>query len=223
MFDLKCENCEITINSAANNCPLCGKYLTGSQGIKDEIYPDIEEMTVSPRSKNFKILIFLTVAASILLFIINMITLDKYLWSIIPISAIWLLWLYLGVPIIKKKITPLMIVLNNAIVSVFLIIVDITTGNKGWAMSYVVSFILFGSALVVTIIILLTKITWKKFYLSQMTIVVICFAPLIARIFFSFVFWPSIVAATYGVITILGMLIFSYKKFKYETKKQFHF
>jgi hypothetical protein len=223
VFGLKCENCRVTINGITNNCPLCGKYLTGSQGIKDEFYPEIKELAARVYSKNFKILLFLTAAFSILLFTINMITLDRYLWSIIPICAMWLLWLYLGVPIIKKKITPLMIVLNNGIVSIFLIIVDITTGNKGWAMSYVVSFILFGSALIVTIVALLTKITWKKFYLSQMTIVVICFIPLITRIFFSFVFWPSIVAATYGVITILGMLIFSYKKFKYETKKQFHF
>jgi hypothetical protein len=135
----------------------------------------------------------------------------------------WLLLPVLGIPFAKKKITPLMIVLDNIAVCIFLVILDATVDKQEWAMSYVVPFVLFGSAFIVTIIVLLKKMTWRELYLFQLSIAAICFMPIIARIFFVFVFWPSIISAVYGLITIIAMIIFSDKRLKFESKKRFHF
>jgi hypothetical protein len=219
---VRCENCKINVNNLSSNCPLCGRHLPESDVENHGAYPRIGEMASSVYNKNIKALLFLTIVFSISAFLINMLIPYECLWSMIPISAMWLLWLVLGIPIIKRKITPLMIVLDNIVISIFLNIIDVTLDQQGWAMSYVVPFILVGSALAITIIFLLTKIDWKDYYPSQMAIVALCFIPLIIRLFISFIFWPSVVSAAYGFATILGMIILGNKKFKHETKKRFH-
>ncbi len=220
---MRCENCNITVNSPGNNCPICGKYLPETNDEKDTVYPNIEGVKHRIKNKRLKIFLFITIISTITISIVNMFTPHRYLWGIIPIAGVWLALLVFGVPITKKRITSSMIILDNIAISIFLIIVDVTLGQNGWAMSYVVPFVLSGSALVVTIIVMFTKMTWKEFYLFQMAIVVICFIPIIARSFFNFVLWPSIISAAYGLITILAMIIFGDKKLKYEIKKRFHF
>lgn len=220
---MRCENCNITVNSPGNNCPICGKYLPEPKEEKDTVYPNIEGVKHRIKNKRLKIFLFITIVSTIAISIVNMFTPHRYLWGIIPIAGVWLALLVFGVPITKKRITSSMIILDNIVISIFLIIVDVTLGQNGWAMSYVVPFVLSGSALVVTLIVMFTKMTWKEFYLFQMAIVVICFIPIIARSFFNFVLWPSIISAAYGLITILAMIIFGDKKLKYEIKKRFHF
>lgn len=220
---MKCENCKVEINSLGKNCPLCGKHLPENSDEKDTFYPYVDELTTGVYNRNIKALVFLTIFFSLSLFAVNMLTSYEYLWSMIPISAMWLLWMVIGIPIIKRKVTPLMIALDNVVVSIFLNIIDVTLDQQGWAMSYAVPFVLCGSALIITIIIMVTRINWKEFYLFQMVIVAICFVPIIFRIFFSFIFWPSVVSAGYGLVTILGMLILGNKRFKHEMKKRFHF
>lgn len=220
---MKCENCKVEINNLSSNCPLCGKHLQENPKAEDAVYPDIKQLAAGKYSRNIKILLFFTIVLTISAFIVNMLTPYNNLWSFIAISAMWLLWLVFGVPIIKRKITPLMIVLDNIALGVFLNIIDMTLNQQGWAMSYVVPFILCGSALIITIIVKFTKLTWREFYLFQIAIVSICFIPIIIRIFFNFVLWPSLISAVYGLVTILGMLLFAYRKFKHETKKRFHF
>lgn len=219
---MRCENCKININNLSSNCPLCGRHLPECDAEKYPSYPDITESASVANNKNIRGLLFLTIVFSLSAFLLNLLTPYKYFWSMIPISGMWLLWLVLGIPIIKKRITPSMIVLDNIIVSVFLNIIDITLNQQGWAMSYVVPFILMGSALAITIVFMLTKIDWKEYYPSQMAIVGLCFIPLTIRIFISFIFWPSVISAAYGFVTILGMVILGNKKFKHETKKRFH-
>jgi hypothetical protein len=99
----------------------------------------------------------------------------------------------------------------------------VAIGYRGWAMGRVVPFVLSGSSMVVTIVVMFTKMTWRRLYLFEMAIAIICFIPLIMSGFFDFVFWPSIVSAAYGLITIIGMIIFGDRRLKYEAKKRFHF
>lgn len=219
---MKCQYCKTEINSLSSNCPLCGKHLSDSDVHSDAAYPDIEVINHKVHNRSLRAVLFLTIVFSVAIFMINMLIPYKYLWSMIPISGMWLMWFVLGIPIIKKKVTPLMIIFDTVIVSIFLNVIDVTLNQNGWAMSYVVPFILSGSALIITVIILLTKVNWRSFYPFQLTIVIICFIPLVVRIFFSFLFWPSLVSAVYGLVTILGMLIFGYRKFKHETVKRFH-
>lgn len=219
---MRCENCKVNISNISSNCPLCGRHLHESGIGKHASYPDIKESLSSTHNRNIRGLLFLTIVFSLSIFLLNLLTPYKYFWSLIPISGMWLLWLVLGIPIIRKKITPAMIVLDNIIISIFLNIIDVTLTQQGWAISYVVPFILVGSTLAITIVFMLTKIDWKDYYPSQIAIVGLCFIPLIIRIFISFIFWPSVISAAYGFFTILGMIILGNKKFKHETKKRFH-
>lgn len=220
---MKCANCRVEISCVSSNCPFCGKFLKRSS-IEDELkYPNIREVSVIKNNKLLRLSLFAAITSSIILFTINVLTFSTTLWSVVPISAIWLLIPVISLPFAKKKVTPLMIVLDNILICLFLLILDAATGKDEWAMSYVVPFILSGSSFTITIIVLLKKLTWKELYLFQLSIAAICFIPIVARVFFVFVFWPSIVSAVYGLITIIAMLIFSDKQLKFESKKRFHF
>jgi hypothetical protein len=213
----------VEINCLYNNCPLCGKYFSETPAEIEYNYPDMSKVPFKQYTKKMRLFLFFLITSSIILFTVNILTFDKTLWCVVPISAIWLLLPMFGIPLAKKKISPLMIVLDNLVVCIFLVIVDLTVDKQEWAMSYVVPFVLSGSAFIVTAIVLLKKMTWRELYLFQLSIAAICFIPIMARIFFTFVFWPSIVSAVYGLITIIAMLIFSDKGLKFESRKRFHY
>lgn len=218
---MKCKNCSIEIKSLSRNCPLCGKHLSGDTS-PTVPYPKIKSPGRERYPKSLRIILFSAITASIALLAVNLLTYENSLWSIIPISSVWLAFLILGLPITLRRITPFMIIMDNVILSFYLVIVDVATGYTGWAMGYAVPLMLFGSSLTVTIIVMCTRMTLRKFFLFQLAIAVICFIPLIMREFFDFVFWPSIVSAAYGFLTILGMLIFGDKKLRFEAKKRYH-
>lgn len=219
---MRCKVCNVEVSGMSQNCPLCGSYINIQE--KDRcMYPDVKNVSIGHNSKKFKIFFFIAILTSIVLFTVNILTYSKYLWFIIPVSAIWLTFFLIGIPLFKRELTPKMIVLDTLASSAFLVLMDCVTGYKGWSMSYVVPFLIFGSSAATTCTVMLKKMTWKEFYLFQMSIVAICFIPILARIFFKFVFWPSIISAVYGLITIIGMFILGDRKFKFETKKRFHF
>jgi hypothetical protein len=223
MSSVRCENCKIETNNITNNCPLCGKYLSNSPEENYSLYPRIKDNPLRERNKWFKWLFFLSFIYTIFMFGINLITPHRYYWSIIPIISVWMLWILLGIPIVKGRLAPSMMILDNVIISVLLISIDITFSLKGWTMSYIGPFIPSATALIITLISVFLKMTWKEFCYFQITIAVVCCIPIIAKLFYNFKLWPSIVSALYGIVCILAMLIFADKKFKNEAKKRLHF
>lgn len=220
---MRCENCHVEINSISNNCPLCGKYIHESEGEDFHLYPKFQEIKLKKESKITKILLFSTILFTIFILGLNEITPHKYYWGIIPAAGVWLSWILVGIPIVKGKLTPLKIIQDDIIISFFLIVIDITFNLHGWTLSYIGPFVPSGTALIVTLIVAFLKTTWREFYLFQITIAAACFIPIILRIFINFELWPSLVSALYGFVTIMAMIIFGDKKFKYETKKRLHF
>ncbi|MBL4934514.1 hypothetical protein JK636_01935 [Clostridium sp. YIM B02515] len=220
---MKCENCKIETNNITNNCPLCGKYLFENDSEYKDVYPRLGEKPLKERGKLFKWLLFSTFIYTIFIFGLNLITPHKYYWSIIPIFAVWMLWILFGVPIIKGKLAPLMMIFDNVIISILLIAIDTTFSLKGWTLSYIGPFVPLATAFIITIIVVCLKTTWKEFYSFQMTIAAVCCLPIVIKLLYSFKLWPSIVSALYGIVTILAMIIFGDKKFKYEAKKRLHF
>jgi hypothetical protein len=220
---LRCENCKIETKNITSNCPLCGKCLSGSNKGNNDVYPKIENKPLKEPSKLFKWLLFSTIIYTLFMFGINLITPHAYYWSNVPIIAVWMLWILLGVPIIKEKLTPLMMILDNIIISILLIVIDITFSLQGWTMSYIGPFVPSGTALIITVIVVCLKTTWKEFYFFQITIAAVCCIPIIAKLFYSFELWPSVVSALYGIVTIFAMIIFGDKRLKFEAKKRLHF
>lgn len=218
---MMCRNCNVEVNYRTQNCPLCGKYL----GLNEEevAYPSINKNSASASTKPIKVSIFILLVITIILLMINLLTSQKYFWSFVVIFAVWNTFFILIKPFIKKKITAMMVVEDNILICIFLVVVDSTFKQNGWAMSYVVPFVIWGSSLIVTMIVICIKMTWKEFYLFEVSIAILCFIPIIVGLLFNYVLWPSIVSAVYGAITLIAMIIFGDKKFKYETKKRMHF
>jgi hypothetical protein len=220
---VKCGNCKVETNNISNNCPLCGKYLMDNGEARHDVYPKLERPSIKERSKLFKWLLFSTIIYTLMMFGINYVTPHKYYWSNVPIIAVWMLWILVGVPIRKGKLTPQMMIWDNVMLYLLLIVIDITFSLKGWTMSYIGPFVPLGTALIITIIVVCLKTTWKEFYLFQITIGAVCCIPIIAKLFYNFELWPSIVSMIYGMVTILAMIIFGDKKLKFEAKKRLHF
>lgn len=219
---MKCIGCNIRVNNLTDNCPICGKHLHGKEPGMHAAYPDIMDKDRRAAILVKKIILFIAIVFTLLILVINLLTGPSFLWSLIPISGVWLLWLLIAVPVIKKKITPLMLIMDSLIISGVLIALDFFTGGEGWSINYVVPGILFCFSFTVTVIIMVNRMTRKKFWLFQFSIAFICILPVLVRFFIEFVLWPSLVAAAYGFVTIAGMFIFGDQTLKNEARKRLH-
>lgn len=216
-----CKHCKVEIINISGNCPLCGKHLSEGNPVEG-IYPEIGKDKIRTYNNTVRLLLFLTISLSISCYAVNMLTPYISLWSAIAIYGMWLAWLVVGIPVIRKRISPFVIILDDIAISIFLYVIDINTGNLGWSLDYAIPFVLCGSALTITIIVISARINWREFYLFEFAIVIICFIPFILRRFMEFVFWPSIVSAIYGGLTFLGIIVMCSRKLKQETRKRLH-
>jgi hypothetical protein len=216
---MKCRNCRIEVNSLSSNCPLCGSHLIDDSSDKEPAYPDPEKMAHNTGNKAVRILLFFTIVFSLSSYYANKLTPHRGWWSVIVIYSLWLSWLLIGLPIIKKKLTLFLIVLDYISVSGFLYMLDIISGHGGWAFGYVVPFLLCGSSLIISIVFIASQVNWRGFFLYEVFAAIMCFVPLLLN---RTVRWPGTVSAVYGVLTIIGLVILGNRNFKNETKKRLH-
>jgi hypothetical protein len=220
---LRCENCKIETNNTSSNCPLCGKCLSDCNNINCDVYPKLDDKPLKETNMRFKWLLFSTIICTMFIFGINLFTHNKYKWNTVAILGVWMLWILFGAPIIKGRLTSLMLIIDNVIIWTLLIVIDSTVSLRIRTLGHVGPFIPSATGVIITLIAVYLKINWKEVYLYQMTIAALCSIPIIVELSYDFTFWPSIVSALYGVATILAMMIFGGKRFKYEAKKRLHF
>ncbi|MFO7636311.1 MAG: DUF6320 domain-containing protein [Clostridia bacterium] len=219
---MKCIGCKIEVNNLTENCPICGKHLHDKDPRIRPVYMDVGERERRSVKMVKKAILFIAWVFSLVLLLINLLTYPVFLWSLIPISLVWLVWILVAQPIIKKRITPLMLVLDSLLISGLLLAADYFFTGTGWSITYAVPFILFSACVAASVIIMVNKMTRKKYYLFQMSIALLCMLPILARIFFEFILWPSLVAGMYGLVTIIALLVFGDKNLKNEARKRLH-
>lgn len=220
----KCNKCKIEVNSIRKTCPLCLSVLETDNTEYEKKYPTPKFL---PHKKNLflRILSFLSFIGIFASVIINFMTYEKgeKLWSVIVIFNIGYFWLLVKSTFKKEGNIPVRLVVQTIAVSVLVYVIDRFSDNSGWAINYVIPFITMASLLSILSLSIGSKHRYINHFSHIITAIFLGFVPVILWLFdWADILWPSLVAAGFSFITIIGMVIIGDRDTKDEIKKRFH-
>lgn len=220
----KCNKCNLEVNSIRKTCPLCLSVLETDDKEYEKNYPTPK---FHPQKKNLflRILSFLSFIAIFACVIINYMTYQKgdKLWSVIVIFNIGYFWLLVKSTFKKEGNIPMRLVVQTIAVSLLVYVIDRFSDNSGWAINYVIPFITMGSLLSIISLSIGSKYRYINHFSHIITAIFLGFVPVILWLLrFADLLWPSLVAACFSFVTIIGMVIIGDRDTKDEIKKRFH-
>lgn len=218
-----CKRCHVKVSDDSCICPLCHTVLTEFDGVKSErAYPDLFGRTKTYNLLT-RIMLFLSIVGGIAAIVVNYLTYDKVMWSILTTAVILYYWSAI-IHSIRHHVNVASKILVQAVcASVLTVIVDYVLGFGKWSINYVVPSILMLAGTAVLIIILVNRIHFQTYIIYQFIIGVLGFVPFLLFIF-GIVDKPlmSIIAVIVSALTMIGVSIFGEKTVKSELKRRFH-
>lgn len=218
-----CDKCNVDVSTSRKTCPLCGEILKGDSDNQSlELFPKYQEPIIRI---NFvlRTLLFLAITSIIASLLVNLIVTPNNWWSIYVVISIMYLWVLLRNTIMARGNIGGKLLLQMIAVSILVIVVEKKSGSSGWALEYVVPFLIIATIFSIIIIILSKQMLYSDYIIYLIIAIIMAFIPII--LYWSqviTVFWPSITAAAVALATILGMIIFADRATKDELKKRFH-
>lgn len=223
---MKCEKCNVTINTKTSECPLCKHKLVGSIDNLDLTFPSIKKY--SRIKKIFqKIFVALMFSVMVISALINYVTFEIYksYWSVIVVfSCIVMLVIY---KITKRKWYEFAKTIFGSVVltGCLLIVIDCFSiegiTKPTWSINYTLP-ILLASGLITSFSFLVIN----KQYFSQFIFYTIIFIILNLLMFINYkyttVLWPILVCVCSAVIVLITLLVVLNDRLKDEFKRRFH-
>ena len=217
-----CSSCKLKIKT--KKCPLCLQEVNSKDAVNDiieeyhsyEWYYDIQKKVNAK-----KIVLLSSLAAIIILIIVNISTASKYNWLVISASSIVCAYLtYLcftaSTLYIRQKL-----LIEFFILLPLIIIVDVFTGFYKWSFNYAVPFLSLGLNIAMFLIAVIDRKYFNEYvsYIlsSSLISILIIILPL-----FDFVLWSSLSAFGVSLIVIIAMLILFNNEFVSSLRKIFH-
>ena len=218
-----CKRCNVRVSDDSGICPLCHTVLTEHDGVRTErTYPDLFGRTKTYNLLT-RILLFLSIVGGIAAIVVNYLTYDKVMWSLLTTAVILYYWSAI-IHSIRHQVNVASKILVQAVcASVLSVLADYVLGFSNWSINYVVPSILTLAGIAVLIIILVNRVHFQTYIIYQFIIGVLGFVP-----FLLFVFgvvnkpFMSIVATIVSALSLIGTSIFGEKTVRSELKRRFH-
>jgi len=220
----KCLKCNLEVNSVRKTCPLCLSILEADDLEYEKKYPTPKFLPIK-KSLLLRMLAFLSIVGIFSSIVINLMTYDKdeTIWSVIVIFNIAYFWLLIKSTFKREGNVPIRLVIQTIAISLLVYVIDIFSGNKGWAINYVIAFITMASLLSIVSLSIGSKQRYINHFPHIITAILLGFIPIILYAFnLVDIVWPSLAAAFLSFITIIGIIIFGDRDTKEEIKKRFH-
>ncbi|UOO36819.1 hypothetical protein IZU99_05900 [Oscillospiraceae bacterium CM] len=231
-----CDKCRVSVNTRYDFCPLCGMRLTAQPSESDlpkmsGLLSATEQHDIYPRynakakyNLTLRILAFLSLFAVASTLLINLLTYQGMLWSLLVAAGIAVFWAAVIYPVTVRKNIGHHIAVNAVSVCVFFITAHFVVRAKGWSLDYVVPFLFIAATTFISLVILIKWMKWREYALYQFITIILGLLPVISVLaHLVTTAWPSLVSAVYSFLTLLAMFIFGDKKYKNELIKRFHF
>ncbi len=220
----QCTNCNVWIEDGT--CPLCLQYMPEEMlDRKVNRYPIYQPTNQRVRNAFFlRLMIFISVVILSASLLINIFLTPQFFWVYYVAAAIFYLLVAINHTIISSAHMGAKIVYQVISLTGLVIVIDILSGFWRWSVNFIVPFLIITATLVTTIIIVKKRMHWNEYVGFILTLILLGFLPI--GIFFtgvSTIFWPSIITSVYASLTFLGFWLFSYKIFKEELIRRFHF
>ncbi|HOI47383.1 MAG TPA: DUF6320 domain-containing protein [Bacilli bacterium] len=225
-----CKKCNITLNTQRMTCPLCFTVLEKNEHVSQTTYAPYPGY--QPKSYKdgvlVKIFIFLSIVAIFVSAIVNIMTwqANRSPWSIIVIGCVLYGWILIKNTVIAKINIGRKLVFQTIALPILLVIIEkYTYSPEPWALDYVTPFLTVIATVAILMLVFIKSSKYGEYVIYLLNINFLGLIPLI--LYFVFpgiisIMWPSVVAASIGFLTFLGMWVFAGRATKQELKKRFH-
>ena len=223
-----CDKCNVDVESALKNCPLCGAYLQNDDGEKTKNIYAYREVSDRARSRRLvlKLLLFASLIAGVVCLIVDIVSNGKLLWAMHLVVALVGFWLAIGWPIfghvpIRKQLVTDMVV---AVLLVFYTLAFDDIHDKSWGFQLGMPIVLMSTMGLYVLMMIIDNKRWRQY---AMTATPIAFFSII-MIFVSLgVFkspsWAWYVTTGIAVIMWISFFIFGKRGYIQELKMKLHF
>ncbi|VEU80881.1 DUF6320 domain-containing protein [Haploplasma axanthum] len=216
-----CKNCDIKYDSPVEYCLLCHNELH-EDGTPTEYHFQPYKKSKSSISLLFRIFILINLASIIITSFVNYSLSRKLDWSlIVSVSNIYLiilLWIILYSPKFVIKLLGFIVLTTIEILAIGFLIKD-----HHWAIDIVLPFSLISSTLLLTIVLLSKKNKWQDYISFLLTSIGFNLLVILLNIFkITQIKWAITASFFYGLLTLIGLIIFSPKEVKEEFMRRFH-
>ncbi len=227
-----CPHCHVEVNSERKLCPLCFHVLEDTEGTKN--YQEYPKYHGLPRAQTIamRILLYLVIVAIIACTIVNIATLNNASvvpwWCVIVDACLIYFYCFIAYMIKTQQSMAVRFLIHLIILSVVLIAIDLITRPHDvktlWSLGYVIPFSISATILTLIIMIFIKNSLYRDYLPTTVFISLISFIPLILYFTTSWlsILWPSIVAASVGLLVLLGIFIFPQRVTQEEIQKRFH-
>jgi preprotein translocase subunit SecE len=217
-----CSGCKLKIENDVSKCPLCGAATADAAGTSNNDYPAAKQSYRAEIAS--KAMLFIAVASSIICIFINNLVKTPIPWS--AISTISAFYIYLTVKFLLKKGKnySVIIMFQVIFISVLIFAIDFLTGNRGWAVDYVVPFLIISGSAAISILSIIQPFKYTEYLIYLLITALLGLIPLAMLISgVTKVFWPNAICVLYSLLTVLGVAFFTGRRFRLEIKKKLHF
>lgn len=222
----KCKHCNVFIDEGLLKCPLCQRIILGVKtSTGSRWYPSYNIAKIDThKSFRSKVLLFLSITIISICLLINLLSGIEHPWILYIAGPVLYLFLLINNTILSKTHVGTKILIQILGISNMLFIIDYLSGYYRWSVNVVLPFLVIMGTLLITIIIIKKKMLWNEYIGYTITMIFLGFIPVVLYLIgIANILWPSAVSALYALLTTVGMLLFSKKKFKNELVRRFHF
>lgn len=219
----KCDTCNVEVSKQHENCPLCGLYLGEKESSFTE-YPKYQKKKTKSHFA-YQLLLFLSIACSGICMLINWMNfyVVKQYWSVPVVSSIFFSFFLVTNIVSQKKNLSEKFFRLYGIILIYTVILDFYFGWERWSISFVIPFLTIALMILYGALLIGRKDCFAEYFGFLLITIGISILQLLL-IFFSLTIeiWPIFSSILFGVLVLIGILIFSKGKFRREWKKRFH-
>jgi hypothetical protein len=217
-----CNHCKIYIKNKRERCTLCENILPDSNDYKDsKTFPIISPFYESHLV--IKILVFISIAAIVISFAINIIFPATVNWPLLVIFGLLSIWLGLIVILRRGYHMPKKIVWQVFIISLLSIFWDWKIGWKGWSLNYVIPITCVSAMIIMYITAKILRLGSQDYITYALIDGFLGIVPILFIVFnWVNVIYPSIISIATSIISIAAIFIFQGEDIKLELNKRMH-
>lgn len=218
----KCKRCMVEIVDDTEICPLCGNVVTRSETKSFDAYPNVRHRTKMLK-RLIAIFVYVLIATEIILCIFDYYMDDKMGWSFV--TGICILYAVFTIEyFFNYKNNHIRKIFGQSLSGMlFLILLDMLLGAKGWSVIYGVPCAVLILDAVLVVCMLVNFANWQSYLLVQLFTLLVSIVLLI--LYFTGVTKSPVLPWTaFGVSALIFSFCFcfGYRKAKSELKKRFY-
>lgn len=217
-----CTKCKVSVAGQRKYCPLCQDELQGIDTNDDEAFPEIPTM-FHQNNLIFRLLIFISVAISIISAMLNILIPSTVVWSLFVVAGIACFWISMAIAFSKRRNIPNNILHQVVIISVLAVIWDFWTNWHGWSFDYIIPIACLIAMLSMAIISKVRRLPVREYLIYLVIDGLFGIVPVIFILTgLLHVLLPSLICIAGSLLTWAALMLFEGDNMYAELKRRLH-